>query len=180
LLIRSASNAYFPQTLRVISIPDENENLQAALGKVWDDFLQHVEAPEDLARERKKARVNSALEGYADDVVWREIERRRGGSSSSEQKKIKGAELETLLSTAEEFGEDKLEGNFYARGLKRPAIESNLWTKIDRVILVHRLREVVAQIGFTRFEPAMNDVDGELKFGCSARSPDRRDSMAAR
>ncbi len=165
LLIRSASNAYFPQTLSVISIPDENEKLQASVGKVWDDFLQYVEAPEDLARERKKARVNSALEGYADDVVWREIERRRGGASSSEQRKIKGAELETLLSTAEEIGEDKLEGTFYARSLKRPAQESNLWKKIDRVVLVHRLREVVAQIGFTRFEPAMNDVDGELNLG---------------
>jgi hypothetical protein len=130
LLIRSASNAYFPQTLSVISIPDENEKLQAAVGKVWDDFLQYVEAPEDLARERKKARVNSALEGYADDVVWREIERRRGGSSSSEQKKIKGAELETLLSAAEEIGEDKLEGTFYASGLKRPANESNLWKRL--------------------------------------------------
>ena len=32
------------------------------------------------------------------------------------------------------------------------------------MILVHRLREVVAQVGFTRFEPAMPDVDGELSL----------------
>jgi hypothetical protein len=165
LLIRSASNAYFPQMLSVISIPDEDERLQAAVGKIWDDFLQYVEAPEDLMRERKKARVNSALEGYSDDIVLREIERRRGGSSTSEQKKIKIAELETLLSSAEEIGEDKVESEFYARGLKRPAKESSIWQKIDRVVLVHRLREVIAQIGFTRFEPAMNDIDGELSLG---------------
>lgn len=166
LLIRSASNAYFPQVLSVISIPDENEKLQSAVGKIWDDFLQYVDALEDLARERKKARVNSALEGYTDDVVWVEIQRRRGGQEAQDHgKKIKVAEIETLLSSSEELGEDKLEGDFYARAIKRPAKESALWQKIHRVVLVHRLREVIAQVGFTRFEPALNDIDGELNLG---------------
>ena len=165
LLIRSASNAYFPQILSVISIPDEDEKLQAAIGKIWDDFLQYVETSEDLSRERKKARVNAALEGYAEDTVWKEIQRRRGGNEGVGQKKIKTAEIETLLSSVEEIGEDKLDGDFHARALKRPDKESNLWKKIDRVVLIHRLREVIAQIGFTRFEPAMNDIDGELSLG---------------
>jgi hypothetical protein len=34
--------------------------------------------------------------------------------------------------------------------------------KVDRVVLVHRLREVMVQVGFTRFEPAVADIDGEL------------------
>lgn len=165
LLIRSASNAYFPQVLSVISIPDENEKLQAAIGKVWEDFLQYVESPEDLPRERKKARVNAALEGYSDETVWREIERRRNGGGAGEGKKIKVAEIETLLSSAEQIGDEKLEGDFYARALPRPINESNLWKQIERVVLVHRLREVSAQIGFTRFEPATNDIDGELSLG---------------
>ena len=33
---------------------------------------------------------------------------------------------------------------------------------IERVVLVHRLREVVAEVGFTRFEAAAPDADGEL------------------
>jgi hypothetical protein len=167
LLIRSASNAYFPQILSVISIPDEDEKLQAAVGKVWDDFLQYVDELGDLPKERKKAKVHAALEGYSDAIVWGEIQRRRAGAAGggSEPKPIKVAELETLLSSAEEIGEDRLEGVFYARALPRPAVESGLWTKIDRVVLVHRLREVVAQVGFTRFEPAMNDKDGELSLG---------------
>ena len=36
---------------------------------------------------------------------------------------------------------------------------------IERVILVHRLREVVAQVGFTRFEAASPDTEGELEMG---------------
>lgn len=35
---------------------------------------------------------------------------------------------------------------------------------IERVVLVHRLREVVAQVGFTRFEAAGPDIDGELSI----------------
>src|SRR5262245_44918619 len=36
--------------------------------------------------------------------------------------------------------------------------------KISRVVLVHRLREVVAQVGFTRFEAAGPDIEGELSL----------------
>ncbi len=31
-------------------------------------------------------------------------------------------------------------------------------------MLVHRLREVVAQVGFTRFESSMPDIEGELSL----------------
>jgi hypothetical protein len=33
---------------------------------------------------------------------------------------------------------------------------------IERVVLVHRLREVMALVGFTRFEPVGTDEEGEL------------------
>lgn len=36
---------------------------------------------------------------------------------------------------------------------------------IERIVLVHRLREVIAQVGFTRFEAAGPDIDGELDLG---------------
>ncbi len=36
---------------------------------------------------------------------------------------------------------------------------------ISRVVEVHRLREVIAQVGFTRFEAAVPDVNGELELG---------------
>jgi len=36
---------------------------------------------------------------------------------------------------------------------------------IQRVVLVHRLREVVALLGFTRIEPATKDISGELDIG---------------
>src|SRR2546430_3920636 len=37
-------------------------------------------------------------------------------------------------------------------------------SRIERVVKVHRLREVTAQVGFTRFEAAVSDVNGELQL----------------
>ena len=36
---------------------------------------------------------------------------------------------------------------------------------IERVVVVHRLREVMALVGFTRFEPLAPDIEGELEMG---------------
>ena len=35
-------------------------------------------------------------------------------------------------------------------------------SSVSSVVLVHRLREVIAQVGFTRFESMGTDINGEL------------------
>ena len=42
LLIRTASNAYFPQLMSVISLPDRDETVKQAVDAVWE-FLEEVE-----------------------------------------------------------------------------------------------------------------------------------------
>jgi hypothetical protein len=165
LLNRSASNAWFPQVLSVISIPDEDDKLRGAVERVWEDHLQYVNSLDDLPGERRRAKVAAALEGYSDEAVWAEIERRRGGPSSAPAKTIKWAEIETLLASPDAIGQDKIEGDFYARRWRPEPPLGAIWNKIDRVVLIHRLREVVSLVGFTRFEPATNDIDGELAIG---------------
>lgn len=161
LLVRSASNAYFSQVLSVISLPDSDEALRKAVNLVYEDFLQYAESVADVRKERKKQKVFTALEGFSDDAVWAEIQRRQGGYADK-PKSIKQVEIETLLSSPKEVGEDVPEGDFYARARKLDELPPALLKRIERIILVHRLREVVAQVGFTRFEAAMPDIDGEL------------------
>ncbi len=160
LLVRSASNSYFPQLLSVISIPDPDEQLRKAIDSVWD-LIETVETPDELKYERKKAKVRSALEDLKDDAVLAEIKRRRSGADKP-WKPIKQAEIEMLLNAQETFGDDSPEGDFYARALKPDVYPKWLGAKLSRVVLVHRLKEVVAQVGFTRFEAASPTVDGEL------------------
>jgi len=159
LLIRSASNAYFSQTLSVISLPEPDQRLRNAVDVVWEDFLQYCESPADVARERRKQKVMQALVGLADEAVWQELQRRRGAEAAP-ARGIKQAELETLLS--DELGRDDPSESFYATVRSLEGLPSPLRPIVERIVLVHRLREVTAQIGFTRFEAAMTDADGEL------------------
>jgi uncharacterized protein DUF1998 len=161
--VRSASNAYFPQVLSVISIPDKEGQLRKAVDPIWEDFLQYVETIEDLRRERKKAKVFGPLEELSDDDVFAEIQRRRLAAGPT-QKTIKQAEIEMLMASSDEIGSDRPEGDFYARRLRLPSPRPTLLKNIDRVVLVHRLREVIGQIGFTRFESEMPDTEGELSL----------------
>ena len=64
------------------------------------------------------------------------------------------------------MGNDRPDGNFFARAVAARRTGTRPWmAPIERVVLVHRLREVVAQVGFTRFEAAAPDIEGELEMG---------------
>jgi len=163
LLIRTASNAYFPQVMSVISLPEREEKAKEAVDAVWE-FLSEVQDIEQLRYERKKARVNAALEGLTEEEVYQEIQTRRGGNMQPE-KSVKQAELETLVLADDEIGNDRPDGNFYARTLPRKGWEAPWMKPIERIVLVHRLREVLALAGFTRFEAVSPNTEGELELG---------------
>jgi hypothetical protein len=167
LLVRSASNAYFAHVMSVISLPDKNEALGNAVSRVWS-FLEAVESADEVKYERKKAAVKGALEWFSDEEVWQEVRARRGEGDGPPVKSVKAAEFEVLSTTKEEVGEDALDGNFFARALPAAAWVGPLTTSLERVVLVHRLREVTAQVGFTRFEANTPDVEGELQMGVQA------------
>lgn len=162
LLVRSASNAYFPQGLSVISIPDPDAKLREAVDRVWLDFLLNCESPENVDYERKKEKVHHALEGFPTEGVWSEIQRRQKGFNPI-QKSVKLAELEMLFSAPDEIGEDAPDGDFYARTVPLGS-GSQFAPLLDRVVRVDRLREVTAQVGFTRFEAVSPDPEGELNL----------------
>ncbi|HPA50386.1 MAG TPA: DUF1998 domain-containing protein [Thermoanaerobaculia bacterium] len=163
LLVRSASDAYFPQVLSVISLPDRGSVVRDAVAKVWENFLSLVEEAGELEKEKKRPAVKAALEGLTDEEVWTEIERRRTGAPAQTEK-IKEVELATLLSVKEKLGDDVHSGHdFLARRLPLEATTGPMMA-IERVVLVDRLREVTAQVGFTRFEAQTADIDGELSL----------------
>src|SRR5439155_26374081 len=95
LLIRTESNAYFPEVMSVISLPDREEKVKEAVDSVWE-FLSEVQNLEQLLYEQRKARVNAALEGSTEDEVFREIQV-RSGANTQPPKSVKEAELETLI-----------------------------------------------------------------------------------
>ncbi len=102
------------------------------------------------------------LEGFSDQIVWQEIQRRQS-NQPLEDKNLKQIEIKTFLAQPEGGIEDDIpEQDFYARALSLDNLEPIFKERIDRIVLVHRLREVVAQVGFTRFEPTLVNSDGEF------------------
>ena len=162
LLVRSASNAYFPQILSVISLPDSDAVLKQVVDRFYDEDLQYLEDIDELKKELRKPKYTD-LTKFDLDIVWQEIDRRRGGLRTP-AKTIKQVEIETLLSDHQQVGKDELESDFYARVWEVENLDRMLSKRIERIVLVDRLREVMAQLGFTRFEAAMTDIEGELSI----------------
>ena len=158
--MRSASNAYFSQILSVISLPESDQSLRDAVSRVYEEYLKEADQEDIAYCRRKMYKVKEALEGFTGEEVWEEVQRRQQ-QGKPPQKTIKQAEIETLLS-AETVGKDEPDSDFYAYVRPLDSLPSPLVGKLDRVILVPRLREVIAQVGFTRFEPALPDIEGEL------------------
>jgi hypothetical protein len=162
MLVRTASNAYFPQTMSVISLPDRDEAVARAVDQVWEHYLQYVEDLDDLTKERKrKPPVAAALEGFTDEHAFAEVRSRKEGTTAGIDKSVKQAEFETLVSTNEEIGSDKPDGDFYARYLPKRHWDKPWMAAVERVVLVHRLREVIAQIGLSRFESYTPNAEGQ-------------------
>lgn len=162
LLIRSASNAYFAQQMSVISIPDTRRPVEDAVRSLWEDFLVDVETLEELVKVRRKPTVAAKLQGIPDEEVFAAITRARTAGSDATDRTVKDVEFEALAEAQEELGSDVPDGYFYARSLARTHWDASWMQGIDRIVLVHRLREVIAQVGFTRFEAAGPDIQGEL------------------
>lgn len=164
LLVRTASNAYFPQLMSVISLPEQDDGIAQRIGAIWN-ILQAVQSADMLKTFRAIPDVAAALDGVGDDEVMKEIERRRKGYGEGEQSPVKPAEFEILNSGHPRIGRDDPNSSFFAETLERgpwDAAGDARWAAIDRVVLVHRLREVLALLGFTRFEAVNPNTDGEL------------------
>lgn len=165
-LVRNASNAYFAHKISVISLPERDEDIRRVVEAIWD-FVSTVKEIDHLKFIKGMPKVAKALETITEKELFDEIHR-RNTATSAEERPVKEAELKQLMSAQEEIGEDKPHGPFYAR-----ALPVSVWggptrpwmAGIERVVLVHRLREVTAQIGFTRFEPPSSRTDGDLELG---------------
>lgn len=163
LLIRSASNAYFPQLMSVISIPDTQNALDVVIRSAWDEGLSLVDSPDKLAFVRKIPAISVKLQGIDDAKVMAAIARIRSGSASVDRP-VKEVEFEALADAKDELGSDVPDTDFFARTMPKVIWKAPWMSPIERVVLVHRLREVVAQVGFTRFEAAGTDIQGELSL----------------
>ena len=163
LLIRTATNAYFPQVASVLSLPDTGAKVQEAVIGEWE-VLQAVTDAELLTTFKAIPKVAQALEPFDDEQVLRTIDEVKSGAG--QVRPLKEAELEALLGANEGYGDEPpADANFHACRLPETAWRMNTpnGDRIASVVQLHRLREVLALFGFTRLDAVTPDIHGEFE-----------------
>jgi hypothetical protein len=164
LLVRTASNSYFPQVVSALSIPDPGRKLHEAVRSVWD--VLKVVSAETLPAFRTIEKVQVALAGHDDASVLAVVGEIWGGGDRVWEP-LRTAEFKTFVEQEFEKPGD-LPGHderFYAR---RVVPENGLPPRVSRVVLAKKLREVRVQVGFTRIEPPTPDLQGEYDLGVTS------------
>lgn len=180
LLIRTASNAYFGQTLSLLSLPETKDKLAAAVERHWSVVGPMIVSLEAVQVTRNLPDWNEAIESYTNEQVLDAVEAHRKGGASAVP--VKEAELESILAAPVGYMQDlPADKEFLARKLPESLWrESGEWPLVECVVQLHRLREVTALTGFTRFEALTPDIHGEYEgdVQVAAIDPEPRDFPA--
>lgn len=148
-VLLGATNSWFPMALSALAIPQQNGSpLQQIIVDHWDDFadIEDVSELKGTVKALKKRGEAQGIDKYEVEAVWLAIQRYRDGSDQVvEQDDIKGPEWGVLSSPNPPTD--------YPHFMSTPVgVPEGFKDKITRVLLLERLREVNALIGFTRVE----------------------------
>jgi Domain of unknown function (DUF1998) len=182
LLTRSATNTYFPQIARVISLPQAVDALARNLEAVWTD-ISECKKVEDVKQAKKfNSVVRANLQGHSDEeILARILSIALGAARTDEAEDPKIAEYQLLASGRALIGVNSPDAHLHAETLPRSVWDPNGDPEVvgvGAVVAVHRLREVACLYGFTRFEPAplanddLEDVGLAVRGAPLGQSPD--------
>jgi len=163
LLTRTATNTYFPQVYTVISLPSEEDDLAKLVDELSGD-LADVQSVADLATFRRlSSKIRAAFEGIPDADIFDRLTRQREGAEAGMKGSAKLAEFDLLACGRPQIGHDHPKSKLYAESLPRDRWDAGApdfdLSAIKALVAVHRLREVSALYGFTRFEAAPSVAD---------------------
>lgn len=159
-VLLGATNSWFPITLSALAIPQANvPPLYQIVIDYWADFadVENVFELKGTLKALKKRGEAKGIEKHESEVIWAAIEAHREGGEQKAvgEDDIKGPEWDVLT----EANPPTDYPHFMSKKVKTPdGFESH----ISRVLLLERLREVNALLGFTRVEaPEESDTPSE-------------------
>lgn len=144
-ILLGASNSWFPVTLSVLSIPSTSNSLGQLVETHWATFKELSDASEvNLLRRIGQLK---AFSQYSDADLWQEIQRQQSPDPAQVEdvRNLKLPEWEVFSSA----NPDLNTANFRLKPEDPPTGYDTYFTK---TVLIERLREVRALVGFTRIE----------------------------
>jgi hypothetical protein len=157
-LTLGASNTWFGVSLSVLSIPNQTGKLAELVEQNWGTF-QNVPNFETFGFVFDALRTQGQLQeflGFSKENIWQEIEKHRqqAADNSSEEDKTDLKLPEWKILTAADPSQNSL--NFSLRKTLPPAGFEKYFNK---TVIVERMREVRALVGFTRLEASESFED---------------------
>lgn len=158
-MARTASNSYFSQVFSSLTIPEQTDEIAELVQKHWED-LEFAESVSDLERELRKDKFEPLRRFPKEQILEKIASQRR--NEKIERKPTRTAEFEQLMASPVDKGEvPQADSNYFARKLKTKSLPYG----ISQVVLCKVLREIRAQVGFTRLEAPNADLQGEFDIG---------------
>ncbi|TGD61667.1 DUF1998 domain-containing protein [Tabrizicola sp. WMC-M-20] len=167
LLVRGATNAYFPQVANVIALPIDADHIGDII-KANLASLAKLTSVDQLIGVLSFNQALSSMFGAVDPVqIFSRIQDLKGAASPATPvaSSPKVAEFDILASGKELIGINSIDSRLHAKTLKDDEWKSGdiLERLLSRVVAVKRLTEVTCLYGFTRLEPAPVASDGSLE-----------------
>lgn len=148
-VLLGATNCWFPITLSVLAIPLEKNQLSQLILDGWDYFAEaeSVDVIKIIVKTLTKANSLPGINKYSADEIWQAVQARKEGNDSEtiSDGDIKGPEWNVLISPNPPTDWP----HFLSSQVQCPNAYRDI---IDSVLLLERLREVNALIGYTRVE----------------------------
>lgn len=162
-ILLGASNSWFPLSVSALFIPTATDELAKAIEADWQ-MLQHASSKEVVIGFHNSGALPSAGRFNVNDI-WSEVQKRRSKEQESEDKSkdLKLAEWRVLSQPDPSLNTD----DFDLQEVAPPEAYCHL---INKVVLVTRLREVRALVGFTRIE-SPGDFGDTLEIPKERRVP---------
>jgi hypothetical protein len=152
-----ATNSWFPITLSALAIPQLRDALGQLIADGWESSFEDLDSEAELAGAVKNLKKHGTLPGiekYSIPDIWAAIESYRIGSGQNDHSdaNIKGPEWVALTQANPPTDYP----HFMSKKVGTPEMFK---TQVHRVLLLERLREVNALIGFTRVEAPEETAD---------------------
>jgi hypothetical protein len=164
-VLLGATNSWFPITLSALAIPLSRDPISQLVRDGWN-YFEDVDSEAEVTfvvKTLKKSGTLPGIDKHTPAAIWAVIQSIRSGESQSEvsEADIKGPEWEVLT--------DPNPPTDWPHFLSKPVdVPKGFEEQISGVLLLERLREVNALLGFTRVEAPEETTD-----------PDERPPMAA-
>lgn len=147
-MLLGASNTWFPINLSALAVPQASAGRLAQLVEDHWNVLEQATTKEILVAFRAIGQLH-AFEGFEVDAIWPQIESKRTAQPDGDEahEDLKTPEWEAFTAADPACNTEDFR-------LEPVSVPNGFTAYFDKVVLIHRLREARALVGFTRIQSA--------------------------